>query len=884
MHGTDNGGGRAPRSHARGSSIRIRPGTYDRSVANSALAEAREILSVAGYGDDAIDADYPVWLGPDAGVRTADLVAFGRTEPRDMSTAVITVGRESVDAAYAIAHVIAAPYFLVTNHERIDLWVAEPERPVRWREAVTRTDVHELEAWLRPAAALTAKVGLRQLPLFDVPVDFLSVARSRSADRLAPLVGDALTAAGESLPDMKGASAVSSRRRHRAAARLVVGALTVLVIRDRGPDREAHRSLDTDSLIRRVVDTHPATFDWWESSALAERSVLTALVERLGQRIDYRSLDPSILSQVYEEALVDDDERKRLGIHYTPPSLARRLLTDLPVETVAPSDRHVLDPCCGSGTLLVAAHDRLRDLQPESLTESARQRDLAVHLHGYDADPFATEIAGLTLLLHAQPAGNGWEIEELDTLSQPPPQMPPKLIVTNPPWRFENEGRRTQAADAFLRWSMRALAPGGLLGVLLPASWLSADNSAETRRQLTEDFEVFETWRLPEGTFTNSNVATAILLARKRDGLGGHGARVMREVTRTGIPAFFNQQSAGDAVWLTESSQELAQAAPPPATRAPVRPLDTIADVLSGPQPLRTIADRHHGTPYLNQIRLIPPYGRVDREVLWRVAFPDDFQSARGASIIHKKKVLASAAKSSTSPWRFRVAVDDRGVAMRNSMRGIAPHDQDDVDLLYALAIIIGSGFASAYAASFGGDRNISAAVLKQLPVPSKRETLQRLGALGRVAAQLAHNPDALHPHLVQAEGDVWDAYLVSEADRAIAIGRLAGHRAPEGRSRYPKTAPPPLPSASTLRRVGAVLDIVGNEAVIWVNGLTPEDGVQIPFPSRMPGWMARSGATFDVTGVETVDDLAVGRFRFQRMAWQDLDLESERPSPMLLR
>src|SRR5215218_8877901 len=259
-------------------------------MSNSALAGAREMLSVAGYGDDVIDVDYPVWLGSDTGVRTADLVAFGRIAPRDMSTAVITVGQGSVGDAYAIAHVIAAPYFLMADEGQIDLWVADPGGPVRWREALTRADVEELESWLRPAAALTTKVGLRQLPLFDAPVDLLAVARSDSADRLGPLVAGALYSAGESLADFdsRDLSEQGGRRRHRAAARLVVGALTVLVMRDRGRDRESRRCLGTEALIRRIVDEHSTTFGWWEHSSLAERAVLTELVDQLGRHIDYQ--------------------------------------------------------------------------------------------------------------------------------------------------------------------------------------------------------------------------------------------------------------------------------------------------------------------------------------------------------------------------------------------------------------------------------------------------------------------------------------------------------------------------------------------------------------------------------------------------------------------
>lgn len=161
--------------------------------------DAREILSLSGYSDDEIASDYPVWLGLKDGIATADLVAFGRTAPHDMSTAAVAVGQRSIDSTYAIARAIAAPYFMVANDRIVDLWVAEPETPVRWREAVSAPDVPALRQWLRPAAALTAKVGLAQLPLLDFPVDLLAAARATSADRLAPLVTNALDAAADAL-------------------------------------------------------------------------------------------------------------------------------------------------------------------------------------------------------------------------------------------------------------------------------------------------------------------------------------------------------------------------------------------------------------------------------------------------------------------------------------------------------------------------------------------------------------------------------------------------------------------------------------------------------------------------------------------------------------
>ena len=56
--------------------------------------------------------------------------------------------------------------------------------------------------------------------------------------------------------------------------------------------------------------------------------------------------------------------------------------------------------------------------------------------------------------------------------------------------------------------------------------------------------DTFEIWRLPVTLFESSHQASCVLMGRKRDGLGGKGSRLVREVhsqslepfLRTGIP------------------------------------------------------------------------------------------------------------------------------------------------------------------------------------------------------------------------------------------------------------------------------------------------------------------------------------------------------------
>jgi hypothetical protein len=798
-----------------------------------------------------------------------------------MSTATITVGLESLEQSYLIAQTLASPYMILTANNRLDLWIVNPRQPQLWRQNIRVSDVPALTEWLRPAAALSSKVGLRQLPLFDVPVNLLAAARSRGVDRFGPLVRTALEETTRLLPIPKKMQPLQGRRfQHRRAARLVVATLMSLVLRDRND----WRNLPALELVEQAARQFPATYGWYYQTTLYERRLLTRLIQQLGNGINYKSLDPTVLSHVYEEALVNEDDRGQLGIHYTPPLLAERLLKEMPIELVAPEIRNVLDPACGSGTLLIAAHDRLQDLRLRHLGEGHYHQDLAAHLRGFDIDPFAVEITQLTLLLNANPPRNGWNIEERDTLESDPQSIDCTILVTNPPWKYHSEqGERHQAASAFVSWSIEALIPGGILGIVLPQSWLSANYSTTVRKELLKELEVFEIWRLPEGIFETSNIASSVLLARKRDGLGGHGRRVVREIQSSDVKDFFESGSSRIAYVVPDTAEDTWKGVTVPTITAPTQRLDTLATILSGPQPRSNIIDRKQGTLYLHRFSTVRPYAPVARSMLWHVDFPADFQTGRGAAIIDKRKVLVSAARNSSSPWRLRVAVDPIGIAVRNSVRGIAPYDQESDELLYALSILLGSGFANSFVATFGAERNIPAAALHEMPIPTNSTSINQLGRLGKEAAKFAERNDRtrLWEVVKQAEQVVWDAYGITDLDQQGLTRRLEGYVAPEGQIRYEARTARVAPGNSTLRRFGCILETEGYTVRIWVNGVTPDEGIDIELPSRLPGWLLRPGATFDILGVDSVEDLQSAVYNYQPASWSDLALDEPEPRPI---
>src|SRR5258708_16871404 len=83
------------------------------------------------------------------------------------------------------------------------------------------------------------------------------------------------------------------------------------------------------------------------------------------------------------------------------------------VEQRKPEDRRVFEPACGPASFLVAAMRWLRDFS--GITNSTlSHRYLRDHLCGIEVEPFAREVAKLSLTLADVPDGNSWRIERRD--------------------------------------------------------------------------------------------------------------------------------------------------------------------------------------------------------------------------------------------------------------------------------------------------------------------------------------------------------------------------------------------------------------------------------------------------------------------------------------
>lgn len=846
-------------------------------------SQTREALGRLGYEPAHIRAEFPVLT--ERGSVVADLVAFGRPNgPHDASTATLIVEvRRRVSAGrlehlHDMAVALGVPAALVASDDGWELYAVNEGLTAIQREPWT-TDVAELRHALNPRALLAAKLGGRQLTLFPAAAVVSARGRALRERALAPRVVSALSAAASTM--LETATPEDQSSVHARAARLVIGALTAVVLRDKDNQRLPHGN--PGAVIDTALQRHPEQFDWMRGLQDVEQQLLDALVSELSD-LDYTSVEPELLSQLYEQQLLDDASRRRLGTHYTPPGLARRLIAWLPIEEIEPSARMVFDPTCGSGSLLIAAHDRLRDLEPEDRTLPQVHADLVARLRGTDVDPIAVAIARLALFLNALPAGNGWKITQDDYLAHPAPPVRASIIVANPPWAYSNTARQDDLAQHILRRVIEDLTPGGLLGILLPSGWLTRRNpTARHSRELVKDsLDLLEVWRLPQGTFASGELGAAVLLAQKPMNRLRRKTFVQRRVTDKSQLITFYESGGSNQAFVSHAPGVAPLLGGPLSSwylgieTQHTHSLGDYANVVVGPQPespqrlMRREPVATQPNALLVEWRDVKAFARVATARHRPVRFPEDMQggSARGKAIVGHRKVLVSGVKNPERPWRLKVAIDDDGAFLvRNTVSAVLPKVDphgavrigesiltEDV-VLYGLFAFVGSGFASAWLDETDSTRYISPDDLRSMPVPDP----PTMTVLAEVGTRLATD-GASENLLEELESVVWSWLNPPDEVKSAVIARLNEAPGPEGRLRYAVAdqyavaAPAPLSEASdvaaraqppAMLRAGAVLEVKGQSVKLVLPGRTSDDGATVRLPMRMPGALLEPPASF---------------------------------------
>lgn len=209
---------------------------------------------------------------------------------------------------------------------------------------------------------------------------------------------------------------------------------------------------------------------------------------------NWSDVRPEIFGTIFEQSM-DAGERHAYGAHFTSPAdiakvvlptivrpwteriATSKSISDLEKVLLDMSTFRVLDPACGSGNFLYVAYREMRRLEHEVLAaiddrrrSEGKRSQIAIsyvtpdHFYGLDNNPFAVEVAKVTMMLAKKLAADELQdhqqdvlpldnldgtIREADALFTPWPKA--HVIIGNPPYM----GRRKMAEELGLDYIQR---------------------------------------------------------------------------------------------------------------------------------------------------------------------------------------------------------------------------------------------------------------------------------------------------------------------------------------------------------------------------------------------------------------------------------------------
>lgn len=796
-----------------------------------------------------------------------------------------------IERYLSAAAAIAAPVVMVGLPDELQLWSPTTGQAVMSVSYGDAPRIVERLARLSPDLIERVKNRGYQTTLFPIDIASLSATRNRISDYLSTTVEDALLKVKHLNPTLA----------NDLVTKLVIGALAALTIRDKQAVSVPAATGGAGVLVDVVQQRFPGYFDWLTRLSPEELETFAYLVDGPFSGVGFASLEPAMISSVYENVLRSRAQRSAHGTFYTPPELAQQMLRVVPFEILNPDHRYVLDPACGSATMLLAAASRLNDLQPIDFDAQTKHNYLTSHLRGYDQDAFAVEVAKLCMLISALPIGNSWHIEKRDSqVADIKKRDRPSLIVSNPPWAYLRSGVSTaERANQFLSWMVENVADEGFVACVMPLSWMNRNNSRRSRSELLERASLLEVWRLPDSVFpgTSSKIAPCVIVAQRSQAGHREGESTLVKWIRQEPEHKFYPAGLADEAYLVEPGKDGEHLMRGPLTRFIEEELDDFAR-------LDSVTDIHNGRPRLpgrakrskseantqeiGSLRVVPSFGAPDRDHLPWVKYPDDYDHpSKDPRRLASNKVLVTAKRfSSRDPWKINAGYDPYGLPIREMLHSIHPNPAwepwaqlTEEQRMYAVLAVVGSGFVSAWLSEVEPTPNLSTRRIAAIPFPRHRADIERLADTGRRAALSAGSAASLREKAVlRLESVINDVFRVTPEVKAIVAARLAGAPDASGIVRYAAPAQSQHSHVGSLPSVGTVLSASENGFTIWVSGVTNDDGVSIAAPLQAPGWLCRPDRDFVIrnhsNGLESAD------YDLHRNEWMPTDISFD-PSAM---
>jgi len=262
----------------------------------------------------------------------------------------------------------------------------------------------------------------------------------------------------------------------------------------------------------------------WANTERIPESALLDLIKAFNQiRLDPATVSHDLLGAGYEYLLKNfaDESGKKAGEFFTPRAVVNLLVAILQPEP----GESVYDPTCGSGGMLVATINQLRDAGMDHRT---------LRVYGQEINLTTSSIARMNLFLHEI---EDFDIKRGDTLRAPAFKDTNgavrqfDAVIANPPFSLSNWGAERWASDpraicgvppakngdlAFVQHMVSSMKPGtGRVGVVMPHGVLFRGGAEAKIRQCLIEKDLLEAVvGLPPNLFYSTSIPACLLIFR----------------------------------------------------------------------------------------------------------------------------------------------------------------------------------------------------------------------------------------------------------------------------------------------------------------------------------------------------------------------------------
>ena len=262
----------------------------------------------------------------------------------------------------------------------------------------------------------------------------------------------------------------------------------------------------------------------WGNEERIPKSALLELIKAFNKiKLDPSTVSHDLLGAGYEYLLKNfaDESGKKAGEFFTPREVVNLLVGILQPEP----GESVYDPTCGSGGMLVATINQLRESGKDHRT---------LRVYGQEINLTTASIARMNLFLHEI---EDFDIKRGDTLRAPAFKdtygavRTFDAVIANPPFSLSNWGADRWAADprafcgvppakngdfAFVQHMVSSMKPGtGRVGVVMPHGVLfRGGTEAKIRQQLIEKDLLEAVVGLPPNLFYSTSIPACLLIFR----------------------------------------------------------------------------------------------------------------------------------------------------------------------------------------------------------------------------------------------------------------------------------------------------------------------------------------------------------------------------------